>query len=76
MRHINVRKTHGLATSFMYPIGVGSEPATQIRALDWESNLRPFGQRADALTPDQSHLGHVDLAFCVSSPLIKKQSLH
>nr|KAF6407155.1 hypothetical protein HJG59_009862 [Molossus molossus] len=29
--------------------GPGTGPAAQVRAFDWESNLQPFGARADAV---------------------------
>lgn len=60
-RNINVRQTHidGLFPIHV-PTRVGIKPVTQVHALNWESNLRPFGPWADILTTEQDWPG---LAF-------------
>lgn len=55
---MDTRKTHQLVDSHLRPNqGLGIEPATQVRALDRESHLPPFGPCADALTTERNWPG-------------------
>lgn len=52
-------------------IGVGIKPATQVLALDRESNQQPLGLQADAPTTKPNHPGLSSLYFNKEDNLIK-----